>query len=136
MHDDAGAAERCLHRSVRPGCRQHLRRVRRRPRRYGPHRVARIADPAAADVRPCRPAPAPRMIGRRYHQGARSALVQVKLDDPSKPADGGQRYAPMTVPLVIATTLREQGITGVHTHMRQLLGYLDRLGTPATLVTS
>jgi glycosyltransferase involved in cell wall biosynthesis len=39
------------------------------------------------------------------------------------------------VPLVIATILREEGITGVHTHFRQLRRYLGENGAPATLVT-
>jgi glycosyltransferase involved in cell wall biosynthesis len=39
------------------------------------------------------------------------------------------------VPLVIATILREEGITGVHTHVRQLRRYLEERGEPATLVT-
>jgi glycosyltransferase involved in cell wall biosynthesis len=38
-------------------------------------------------------------------------------------------------PLIIATILREKGITGVHTHFRQLCQYLERQGRPATLVT-
>jgi glycosyltransferase involved in cell wall biosynthesis len=36
---------------------------------------------------------------------------------------------------VIATMHREDGITGVHTHVRQLRRYLDGRGTTATLVT-
>lgn len=39
------------------------------------------------------------------------------------------------VPIVIATALREEGITGVHTHVRQLRRYLAGPGTPATLLT-
>ncbi|HEY1345423.1 MAG TPA: glycosyltransferase family 4 protein [Streptosporangiaceae bacterium] len=39
------------------------------------------------------------------------------------------------MPLVIATMLREEGITGVHTHVRQLRRYLDNCGTAYTLVT-
>jgi glycosyltransferase involved in cell wall biosynthesis len=39
------------------------------------------------------------------------------------------------VPIVIATALREEGITGVHTHVRQLRRYLAGQGTPATLLT-
>ncbi|MGE5320429.1 MAG: glycosyltransferase family 4 protein [Hyphomicrobiaceae bacterium] len=39
------------------------------------------------------------------------------------------------MPLVIATILREEGITGVHTHVRQLRRYLKECGTVATLVT-
>ena len=39
------------------------------------------------------------------------------------------------VPIVIATALRAEGITGVHTHVRQLRRYLAGHGTPATLLT-
>jgi glycosyltransferase involved in cell wall biosynthesis len=42
----------------------------------------------------------------------------------------------VTSELIIATILRETGITGVHTHFRQLGQYLERKGRPATLVTS
>lgn len=38
-------------------------------------------------------------------------------------------------PLVIATSLREEGITGVHTHVRQLRRYLAEGGTETLLVT-
>jgi glycosyltransferase involved in cell wall biosynthesis len=41
----------------------------------------------------------------------------------------------MTDPLVIAMVAREQGITGVHTHVRQLRRYLERSGRSAELVT-
>lgn len=40
-----------------------------------------------------------------------------------------------SLPLVVAMVARERGITGVHTHVRQLRRYLDRTGTPAELVT-
>jgi glycosyltransferase involved in cell wall biosynthesis len=40
-----------------------------------------------------------------------------------------------SVPLVIATMLREEGITGVQTHVRQLRDYLADVGAPPTLVT-
>ncbi len=39
------------------------------------------------------------------------------------------------VPLVIATILREEGITGVHTHIRQLRRYLEESDKPPALVT-
>ena len=39
------------------------------------------------------------------------------------------------MPLVIATMLREEGITGVHTHVRQLRRYLEDCGTAYALVT-
>jgi glycosyltransferase involved in cell wall biosynthesis len=42
----------------------------------------------------------------------------------------------VTRDLIIATILRETGITGVHTHFRQLGQYLERTGRPAILVTS
>jgi glycosyltransferase involved in cell wall biosynthesis len=38
-------------------------------------------------------------------------------------------------PLIIATILREEGITGVHTHVRQLRQYLDARGASAEIVT-
>jgi glycosyltransferase involved in cell wall biosynthesis len=38
-------------------------------------------------------------------------------------------------PLVIATILREEGNTGVHTHFRQLRSYLDRCGAPSEIIT-
>jgi glycosyltransferase involved in cell wall biosynthesis len=37
--------------------------------------------------------------------------------------------------VIIATILRAEGVTGVHTHVRQLQRYLAQHGTPATLVT-
>jgi glycosyltransferase involved in cell wall biosynthesis len=37
--------------------------------------------------------------------------------------------------LIVATIFREHGSTGVHTHFWQLLGYLDKCGIPATLLT-
>jgi glycosyltransferase involved in cell wall biosynthesis len=48
---------------------------------------------------------------------------------------GGRMRDEASVPLVIATILREEGITGVHTHVRQLRQYLEECGTPATLIT-
>jgi glycosyltransferase involved in cell wall biosynthesis len=41
----------------------------------------------------------------------------------------------MRSPLVIATILREEGITGVHTHVRQLRRYLEECDETVTLVT-
>ena len=53
------------------------------------------------------------------------------------PAPAGSRPSPDSpaVPLVIATSLRQEGITGVHTHVRQLRRYLAQDGTAATLIT-
>ena len=39
------------------------------------------------------------------------------------------------MPLIIATILREEGATGVQTHVQELRRYLDRTGEPAVLVT-
>ena len=39
------------------------------------------------------------------------------------------------VPLMIASILRGDGITGVHTHVRQLRRYLQECGEPAPLIT-
>ncbi|MFC8501701.1 glycosyltransferase family 4 protein [Pedococcus sp. NPDC057267] len=50
-----------------------------------------------------------------------------------QPRDAAASAGPL--PLVIAMVARERGITGVHTHVRQLRRYLDRTGTPAELVT-
>src|SRR6266704_6974750 len=61
--------------------------------------------------------------------------------DMSDEADGTSVAKPKTLPgealppLVIATALREEGITGVHTHVRQLRRYLDGCDAPAMLVT-
>jgi glycosyltransferase involved in cell wall biosynthesis len=55
-------------------------------------------------------------------------------DGTSRPADSGLTDK-ASVPLVIATMLREEGITGVHTHVRQLRRYLQGCGAPATLIT-
>jgi hypothetical protein len=38
-------------------------------------------------------------------------------------------------PVVVAMVARERGITGVHTHVRQLLAYLQRAGERAEVVT-
>ena len=38
-------------------------------------------------------------------------------------------------PLIVASMLREEGITGVHTHVRQLRQYLGRVGVEAPVVT-
>jgi glycosyltransferase involved in cell wall biosynthesis len=76
-----------------------------------------------------------------YHPAAESPLQKVRHKEdggfppgagspgPARPQEG------VSPPLVIATMLREEGITGVHTHVRQLRRYLDESGTPARLVT-
>lgn len=57
--------------------------------------------------------------------------------DVAAPTAYGEHLSrPASVPLIIATVAREQGITGVHTHFRQLCRYLEARGRPATLVTA
>jgi glycosyltransferase involved in cell wall biosynthesis len=56
-------------------------------------------------------------------------------DDDTSTAPGNEGQPAASTPLVIATTLRETGITGVHTHFRQLKRYLEAAGDPPTLVT-
>ena len=51
------------------------------------------------------------------------------------PAKRGLLPDEASLPLIIATALREEGITGVHTHVRQLRRYLEGCDSPATLVT-
>jgi glycosyltransferase involved in cell wall biosynthesis len=60
--------------------------------------------------------------------------VRYNDDGPSR-VGGGRLRDEASVPLVIATILREEGITGVHTHVRQLRQYLEECGTATTLVT-
>ena len=56
----------------------------------------------------------------------------------SRPSDSadGLLLDERPLPLIIATILREEGITGVHTHIRQLRQYLMEHGMATTLVTS
>ena len=54
--------------------------------------------------------------------------------EPSRPV-GEQLLAEPSLPLVIATMHRTEGITGVHTHVRQLRQYLHGRGMTATLIT-
>ena len=48
---------------------------------------------------------------------------------------GGPSRDPGSPPLVIATLHRPQGLTGVQTHVHELLQYLERRGRAATLIT-
>ena len=55
-------------------------------------------------------------------------------DGPSR-SGGGRFQDEASLPLVIATILRGDGITGVDTHIRQLRQYLQESGSGSTLVT-
>ena len=54
--------------------------------------------------------------------------------DPAEVAFVGAPTGPSR-PLIIASMLREEGITGVHTHVRELRQYLGRVGVDAPVVT-
>jgi glycosyltransferase involved in cell wall biosynthesis len=54
-------------------------------------------------------------------------------DRPSPPS--GRFLDEASLPLVIATILRGDGVTGVDTHIRQVRRYLDECGAASTLVT-
>src|SRR5215831_12958954 len=71
-----------------------------------------------------------------YQVGCVSVLVDMtRNDDRQLGADDGRLSGEASLPLVIATILREEGNTGVQTHVRQLRRYLTERGTPTTLVT-
>ena len=55
-------------------------------------------------------------------------------DSVARPAGSGS-LEQASAPLVIATILREEGITGVHTHVRQLRRYLQQCDAPNILLT-
>lgn len=56
-------------------------------------------------------------------------------DDESAGADRRRFPDEPSRPLVIATILRGEGVTGIHTHIRQFRRYLAERGTTTTLVT-
>jgi glycosyltransferase involved in cell wall biosynthesis len=55
-------------------------------------------------------------------------------DGPSHPP-GGRFLNKDSLPMIIATILPEEGVTGVHTHIRQLRRYFEENGMATTLVT-
>jgi glycosyltransferase involved in cell wall biosynthesis len=71
-----------------------------------------------------------------YQAGIAGDLIGMTYNDGGPSRSGGARppdEAPL--PLVIATMLREEGVTGIHTHVRQLRQYLENCDIPVTLVT-
>jgi glycosyltransferase involved in cell wall biosynthesis len=56
-------------------------------------------------------------------------------DDGSSRAGGGGYMDEAPLPVIIATILRDEGRTGVHTHVRQLRRHFEDRGTTVTLVT-
>jgi glycosyltransferase involved in cell wall biosynthesis len=69
-----------------------------------------------------------------YQARSANALVEV-TDNDGRPSRPGRLPDESSLPLVIATMHREEGITGVHTHVRQLRRYLEECGMTATLLT-
>ncbi|WP_323100890.1 glycosyltransferase family 4 protein [Intrasporangium sp. YIM S08009] len=63
--------------------------------------------------------------------------MSADVTDPADPAAPEQPRPPDSEhgPLLITTIARGEGITGVHTHVRQLRRYLERAGDPAELLT-
>ena len=59
----------------------------------------------------------------------------MRYPDESSHAPGGRFLNEDPLPLIIATILPEEGVTGVHTHIQQLRRYLKENGMAATLVT-
>ena len=76
------------------------------------------------------------LASSRIKRTARMLYMNVRdTDSEVPPVDGGRLRDEPSVPLVIATMLRGDGITGVETHIRQLRRYLKECGTANTLVT-
>jgi glycosyltransferase involved in cell wall biosynthesis len=71
-----------------------------------------------------------------YQAASANVLLDVTCNDggPSR-RGGGRLLDEASLPLVISTMHREEGITGVQTHVRQLRQYLEGRGMTATLVT-
>ncbi len=66
--------------------------------------------------------------------GAGLGSAATALRDPATRAERVDDARPFAEqPIIIATVARERGITGVHTHVRQLRKYLDRPGRPPSL---
>src|SRR5215469_1759187 len=71
-----------------------------------------------------------------YQACSADAHYRVRYNhDGSSDSSGGRFPDEASLPIVIATILRGDGITGVDTHIRQLRGYLAENGTGSTLVT-
>lgn len=56
-------------------------------------------------------------------------------DESFTTATGEQSREPAPLPVVVATLLRPNDTGGVHTHVQQLLGYLQAQGTPGRFIT-
>ena len=70
-----------------------------------------------------------------YQARGMSALYKVTRNEHGSSHSHGRLPQETSLTLVIATILREEGSTGVQTHVRQLREYLGECGTLTTLVT-
>ena len=77
-----------------------------------------------------------KLAGSRIRHRARTLSLEMRYDDdgPSHSPDSRILDEP-SLPLAIATILRGDGITGVDTHIRQVLRFLEDCGQASTLVT-
>jgi glycosyltransferase involved in cell wall biosynthesis len=81
-----------------------------------------------------RGAPVRVLAATTYQVSSAHALLEMRYNDDGPSDAGGGGFLDETyLPLVIATILREEGSTGVQTHVQQLRRYLGESG--ATLVT-
>ena len=74
------------------------------------------------------------LVARRWHRRRVGGPVTDSDSRPSGSADG-VLVDERPLPLVIATMLREEGSTGVQTHVRQLRQYLEERGETSTVLT-
>jgi glycosyltransferase involved in cell wall biosynthesis len=87
-------------------------------------------------VRALPAAPPWTLVSARIKRTARVLYMNVRDTDSEMPPVGGGRVRDeASVPLIIATLLRGDGVTGVETHIRQLRRFLQESGTASTLVT-
>ena len=77
----------------------------------------------------------PETVSVSHGQAALRTGGEMRYNDDGLSRSDGRSQDEASLPLVIATILRGDGITGVDTHIRQLRRYLEESGTSSTLVT-
>jgi glycosyltransferase involved in cell wall biosynthesis len=74
--------------------------------------------------------------GLRIRRAARTLSLEMRHNDDGLSSSADGRFLDNgSLPLIIASILREEGITGVHTHVRQLRRYLEESCIASVLVT-
>jgi glycosyltransferase involved in cell wall biosynthesis len=71
----------------------------------------------------------------KYHVRRHDDLACVTYTEGSSPMSGHGPAGDENLPVVVASILREEGSTGVHTHVRQVCRYLEASGTQTTIIT-